>query len=48
MLALLIQTELIHVGFECDGTNVNLAANGLWGYLEQSVPWVVSFWCLAH
>jgi len=36
------------IGFGCDETNVNMAANGLWGYLEKSVPWVVSFWCLAH
>ena len=36
------------IGFGCDGTNVNLAANGLRGYLEQSVLWVVSFWCLTH
>ena len=36
------------IGFGCDGTNVNLAANGLQDYLEQSVPWVVPFWCLAH
>ena len=29
------------IGFGCDGTNVNQAANGLQGYLEQSVPG----WC---
>ena len=40
------QSKLI--GFGCDGTNVNLAANGLRGYMERSVPWVISFWCLAH
>ena len=36
------------VGFGCDGASVNIAAGGLRGYLEQSVPWVVVFWCLAH
>ena len=36
------------MGFGCDGTSVNIAAGGLRGYLEQSVPWVVVFWCLAH
>ena len=36
------------IGFGCDGTSVNIAAGGLKGYLEQSVPWVVVFWCLAH
>lgn len=35
-------------GFGCDGTNVNTAAGGLRGCLEQSVPWVVVFWCLAR
>ena len=36
------------VGFGCDGASVNIAANGLRGYLEESVPWVIVFWCLAH
>lgn len=36
------------IGFGCDGTNVNIGAHGLRGYLEESVPWVVVFWCLAH
>lgn len=36
------------IGFGCDGTSVNTAAGGLRGCLEQSVPWVVVFWCLAH
>ena len=36
------------IGFECAGANVNIAAGGLRGYLEQSVPWVGVFWCLAH
>ena len=36
------------IGFGCDGSNVNMGANGLRGYLEESVPWVVVFWCLAH
>jgi len=41
-----IESRLI--GFGCDGTSVNLGANGLRGYLEKCVPWVVSFWYLAH
>ena len=36
------------IGFGCDGTSVNIAGNGLKGYLEQSCPWIVTFWCLAH
>ena len=36
------------IGFGCDGTSVNIAGNGLKGLLERSVPWVVTFWCLAH
>ena len=36
------------IGFGCDGTSVNIAASGLRGYLEQSVLWVIVFWCLAH
>ena len=36
------------IGFGCDGTSVNMGANGLQGYLEESVPWVILFWCLAH
>ena len=36
------------VGFGCDGTSVNMGANGLRGHLEESVPWVIVFWCLAH
>ena len=36
------------VGFECDGARVNIAVGGLRGYLAQSVPWMVAFWCLAH
>ena len=33
------------IGFGCDGASVNIAANGLQGFL---VPWVIVFWCLAH
>ena len=33
------------IGF---GASVNIAAKGLRGYLEESVPWVIVFWCLAH
>ena len=36
------------IGFGCDGTNVNIGEGGLRGILEQSVPWVAVFWCLAH
>ena len=36
------------IGFGCDGTSVNIAGNGLRGFLEQSYPWIVTFWCLAH
>lgn len=32
----------------CDGTNVNIATGGLRRYLEEAVPWIVVFWCLAH
>ena len=34
------------IGLGCDGTNVNIAAGGLRGYLEEAVPWIVVFWCL--
>ena len=36
------------MGIGCDGTNVNLGTNGFRGYIEESVPWAVSFWCLVH
>ena len=36
------------IGLGCDGTNVNIAARGLRGYLEEAVPWIVVFWCLVH
>jgi len=36
------------IGFGCDGTSVNIAANGLKGLFEKSVTWVVTSWCLAH
>ena len=36
------------IGFGCDGASVNIAAGGLRGLLEKSVPWVAVFWCLAH
>ena len=36
------------VAFGCDGTSVNIAPGGLRGHLEESVPWVVVFWCFAH
>ena len=27
---------------------MNIAANGLKGYLEDNCSWIVKFWCLAH
>ena len=36
------------MGFGCDGTSVNFGAHGLRGHVEESIPWVVFFWCLAH
>ena len=36
------------VGLGCDGANVNMGLHGLRGYIEESVPWVVTIWCLAH
>ena len=40
------QNKLIEFG--CDGASLNISARGLRGYLEESVPWIVVFWCLAH
>ena len=34
------------IGLGCDGTNVNIAAGGLRGYLEEAVLWIIVFWCL--
>ena len=36
------------IGFGCDGTNANIAQGGLKGLLEDEVPWIFVFWCLAH
>ena len=36
------------VGYGCDGASANMAAGGLRGHLEQAVPWVVMFWCIAQ
>lgn len=36
------------IGFGCAGASVNIAAGGLRGHLEESVPWVVVIWCLVH
>ena len=36
------------IGFGCDGANVNIAAGGLRGLLEEPMPWIVVVWCLAH
>ena len=40
------QSKLI--GFGCNDANVNIGGHGLRSYLEESVPWVVICWCLAH
>ena len=36
------------VGFGCDGTSVNIADHGLKMYLQETAPWIETFWCLAH
>ena len=36
------------VGLGCDGTNANVVAGGLRGFLQEVVPSAVVFWCLAH
>ena len=36
------------VGFGSDGTSINIAVDGMRGCLEESVPLVITFWCLAH
>ena len=36
------------IGFGCDGAAVNIAAGGLRGKLESTMPWIIVFWCLAH
>ena len=36
------------IGLGCDGCNANMGERGLRGLLQQSIPWVVVFWCLAH
>ena len=35
------------IGFGCDGACVNMCAGGLRGLLQQTVPWIVVFWCFA-
>ena len=32
----------------CDGASVNIGDNGLKGYLEERVLWIVCFLCLVH
>ena len=44
----IVDWEMKLIGFGCDGTNVNIAAGGLRGFLEKSVPWIVVFWYLRH
>ena len=36
------------IGFGCDGISVNIAERGLKMYLQDVVPWIEVFWCLAH
>ena len=36
------------IGFGCDGISANIAAGGLRGHLEESMPWIVVFRCLSH
>ena len=36
------------IGFACDETNANIAAGELRGHLEESMAWIVVFWCLSH
>ena len=36
------------IGFGCDGASINIGGRRLKGYLEKSVPWIVSFGGLAH
>ena len=34
------------IGLGCDGCSANMGERGLRGLLQQSLPWVVVFWCL--
>jgi len=36
------------VGYGSDGASGSIAYNGLKGYFEEAVPWIIIFWCLAH
>ena len=36
------------IGLGCDGCSANMGRRGLRGLLQQRLPWVVVFWCLAH
>ena len=36
------------VGYGCNGASANKAAGDLRGHLENAVPSVVMYWCLAH
>ena len=40
------KTKLL--GFGCEGTNENIADEGLQGFLKENVPWGFGFWCLGH
>ena len=41
-----METKLF--AYDCDGASVNIACNGLKGYFEEAIPWIIMFWCLAH
>ena len=36
------------IGLGCDERSANMGERGLRGLLQQSLPWAVVFWCLAH
>ena len=36
------------IGLGCDGCSANMGERGLRGLLQQRLPWVEVFWCLAH
>ena len=41
-------TGRIWFGFGFVSTKINIVDDGMRGYLEVSVPWVIALWCLAH
>ena len=36
------------IGLGCDGCSTNMGERCLRALLQQSLPWAVVFWCLAH